>query len=207
MPFDAISTGKLLLDAVKFLDGKLSDKDQAAYRKFLRELTNYRMLTSTFEVEYAGSVVASAERLRQLIVETTAALPEKSGLESGLFALGSVVRRFLSTVDEVEASIRHELDLLEENSMAGVDPDPSRQAFLDGWKRAGYPERVLRDNHRLNVMQIQWPLYQMHFTMALGQLRGEFAVILSALCESTLIELPEPLASLTPGVEGSDSAA
>jgi hypothetical protein len=164
------------------------------------------MLTSAYEVEYAGSVVASAEKLRTLIVNTTVNLPDRSSLESGLLALGGAVRRFLSSIESIEAEIRHELELLERNSAAGLKLDRSSMEFLEHWKAAGYPARILRGNHQLNVMQIRWPMNQMLFILALGQLRGEFGIILSSLCEATSIELPEPLLSLTPAIDDVETA-
>jgi hypothetical protein len=145
-------------------------------------------------------VVQSAEQLRLLIVETTTSLSVTSGLEEGFFALGQTVRCFLSAVDAIEESIRHELDPLVANAAQGIVPDASRQEFLDGWKRYGYPALVLRGNHRLNVIQIQWPGHQMQFLLALGQRRGAFGIILEGLCETARIELPSPLARLRPDI-------
>ncbi len=196
-----IAVGKALLDVVKFVDGKMSDADGIVYRDFLRKLTDYRLFTSEFEAEYAGAVIEAAQRLRQLIVSSTTSLPANSKLENAFLGLGTAARSFITTIDRIESSIRHELDLIEANAEAGITPDPSRDRFLQAWKRKGYPERVLRDNPRLNVMEIEWPGYQMQFLLALGQLRGRFGIILETLCEASHIELPEPLASLTPDLD------
>lgn len=91
-----ITAGKALFDVLRYVDGKLTDKDDAAYRKFLRHLTDYRMLTSEFEAEYAGAVIKSAEQLRKSILDTTGDLSDSSKLEEAFFALGQAVRRFLS---------------------------------------------------------------------------------------------------------------
>lgn len=201
MPIDPLTVVKLLLDAVKLLDGKFTDDDQKAYKKLLREMTDYRLLTSPNNAEYAGAVIASAEELRKLLVSTAAALPEKSGLERGILALGKTVRQFLSEVEAIEGGIRHQLHLIETNAESGLQPDESSARLLSHWKRNGYPECLLRGNFNLNVMQIQWEGYRIQFLVALGMLRGQFGVLLSALCELTSTELPDDLASLTPGLD------
>jgi hypothetical protein len=86
------------------------------------------------------------------------------------------------------------------NMEAGVQPDESGANFLAHWKRNGYPECVLRDNYKLNVMNIEWEGYRIQFLVALGNLRGQVGILLSALCEVMSTELPEELASLTPGL-------
>ncbi|MEW6738190.1 MAG: hypothetical protein AB1489_43350 [Acidobacteriota bacterium] len=201
MPVDTIAVAKLLLDAVKLLDGKFTDHDQKEYRKLLRGLTDYRLLTSPYNAEYAGAVIASAQELREFLVSTAQALPEKSGLEQGILALGRTVRQFLSEVDSIESDIRHQLQIIETNTASGVQLDESSTNLLTHWKRNGYPGCLLGNNYNLNVMKIEWEGYRIQFLVALGTLRGQFGVPLSALCELMSTELPDDLASLTPGLE------
>ncbi len=51
-------------------------------------------------------------------------------------------------------------------------------------------------------MSIEWEGSRFQFLLALGNLRGQVGVFLSGLCEVMATELPEQLASLTPGLEG-----
>jgi hypothetical protein len=207
MPFETISVIKLLLDAFKLLDGKFTNTDQKDFGKLLRALTDFRLLTSPNEAEYAGSVIASAQKLRELLSATAQGLADQSGLERGVLALGAIARHFLTEVERIEGSIRHQLDLIVTNAEAGVQPDASSAQLLAHWKRNGYPNHVLRDNYRLNVMSIEWEGYRIQFLLALGALRGQFGITLSSLCELMHIELPEELASLTPGLDSLSSDA
>jgi hypothetical protein len=84
---DPISLTKLFLDALKLLDGKFTDHDQREYTKLLRALTDFRLLTSANEAEYAGAVISSAQNLRELFKSAAQALPQKSGLERGTYLL------------------------------------------------------------------------------------------------------------------------
>jgi hypothetical protein len=198
---EGIGIAKLALDAFKLLDGKFSNRDVAEYKKLLRALTDFRLLTSPYNAEYAGSVIESVERLRALLHSAAQTLPEHSGLERGILALGQATRQFISEVEAIEADIRHKLDLIEANANSGIEADESQKKFLQHWKRLGYPDRVLRGNHDLNATEIWRPLHQIQFLLSLGHLRGEFGFLLSAMCEIMTIELPAELASLTPGID------
>jgi len=160
---------ELFLKALKFLDGKFTDEDQIEYTKLLRALTDYRLLTSPNEAEYAGSVIASAQKLREQLNTTAQTLSMNSGMECGVLALGKTVRQFLSDMDSIESSIRNELDLVAANSEAGIQIDESRRKLLEHWQRNGYPEHVLLGNHKLNVMSIEWEGHRMKFLGALGE--------------------------------------
>jgi hypothetical protein len=197
----SIAIAKLLLEAYKILDVKLTDQDRAEYKKLLRALTDFRLLTDPYEAEFAGKVIESAQRLRGLLQSSAQALPTNSGLERGILALGAATRRFISQVERLEHSIRSNLDLIVANLESGVKPNDSDKELLAHWKRHGYPDRVLSGNTHLKVAEIQWQGYRMEFLLALGHLRGEFSILLSALCELTTTELPDELASLTPGIE------
>lgn len=196
-----IVIAKLLLDAYKILDVKLTDQDQTEYKKLLRALTDFRLLTDPYEAEFAGKVIESAQRLRALLQSSAQALPTSSGLERGILALGEATRQFISQVERIEHSIRSKLDLIVTNLESGIEPNDSDKKLLAYWKRNGYPDRVLSGNTHLNVTEIQWEGYRLEFLLALGHLRGEFSVLLSSLCELTTTELPVELASLTPGIE------
>ncbi len=112
MPSDPITAIKLFLDALRLLDGKFTDHDQKEYTKLLRALADFRLLTSPNEAEYAGSVISSAQKLRELLNTTSQAQSMRSGLVSGVLALGQSTRQFLTQVEGIERSIRHQLDLI-----------------------------------------------------------------------------------------------
>jgi hypothetical protein len=204
---DAVGIAKLAIEAVKLLDGKFTNRDVAEYKRLLRALTDFRLLTSRYNAEYAGPVIESAQRLRSLLNSNVQTLPENSGLERGFLALGQVARQFISQVDALEADIRHNLDLIVINSEQGIEPDGSSKRFLQHWQRVGYPDRVLRGNHKLNVTDIWYEGYRMIFLLSLGELRGQFGFVLSQMCEIMSIELPQELASLTPGIAELTDAA
>jgi hypothetical protein len=169
----AWSVGKTLFDILQFVDGKFTDKDAEIYDKFLTELTDYRFLTNPYEVEYAGSVIASAANLRKLIVSKTVDLKQNSKLKGVFFVLGEITRHFLTTVTQIEQEIRSELILTEKNlSTQAINAvtHSSSIEFLEHWKSQGYPEKILRDNFNLNVMRIEYQGHRMRFTEALGEL-------------------------------------
>jgi hypothetical protein len=128
------SVGKTLFEVIKFIDGKLSNKDNTVYKQFLRELTDYQVLTNAYEVEYAGSVIKSIENLRQAINSRTQELHETSKLEDAFFLLGEITRHFLTTVRKIERSIRKNLELAEEN---GPAVDASSKQLFATWKKLG----------------------------------------------------------------------
>lgn len=201
MALEHISIVKILVDILKMLWPTLTDEDRREFTKLIRALTNYRILTSAMEAEYAGSVISSAQNLRQLLHSTAQALPEHSELANGILSLGGIVRQFITEVERIEANIRHQLDLIVANKEDGLEPDDSNLRFLKHWTRHGYPQKVLRDNHNLNVTQIEWEGYRIQFLLALGALRGQFSLLLSLLCETMHFELPKELAALTPGID------
>jgi hypothetical protein len=207
MPIEALPVIKLLFDAIKLLDGKFTNTDKKDFRKLVRALTDFRLLTTPNEAEYAGAVIASAQKLRELLSTTAQALSEQSGLERGVLALGEIVRQFLTEVEHVEAEIRRQLDLIVANNEAGVQADESSSRLLAHWNRHGYPNFILRGNYNLNVMSIEWEGFRIQFLLALGTLRGQFGILLSSLCEVMHSELPEQLASLTPGLDALQQGA
>jgi hypothetical protein len=193
----AIGTLNSLSGVLRSIDGLLTDKDAIVYRSFLISLSDYQCLTSEYGEEFVGKVINAVERLRQLITKSSLDLPVDSKLIGVFFILGTLVREFLSAVDKIEHDIRTHVKSLKRTS-AQYESDKKSLEYWEDW---GYPETILQGNLGLSLYEIQPQMFQTRFVLALGELRGGFRLALGALCEATLIELPPPLAALTPGIE------
>jgi hypothetical protein len=198
---DGLTITGLLIDLLKLI--KTTNKDQEVFVRLLRRLADFGLLTQPFKAEYAGAVVDSAERLRTVLNSAAQEFSVNSQIVQGVLALGKVTRQFLNAIDGIEYEIRQLLDLFALNKKAGYLHE-DQDEFLSHWIRCGYPDRVLRNNQGLSVMDIWWELHKIKFFMVLGEFRGRFGLVLSSLCELTTTELPDDLASLTPGVTEAD---
>lgn len=189
-----VDTGSALRATIKIIDAEpLPVVDQEMYRIFLSKLAGYPLLTQDVESEYPGAVINGTKHLQRLIETMVTSLPPDSRLKKAFSPFLSSIHSFLLKVDELESSIRNELDEIETSIWKEIPIDSSRIEFLERWKRRGYPAHVLHNNPRLHITDIEWRWNQIQLLLALGQLRGSFRTILETLCATTGIELPAHL--------------
>ena len=131
-----------LFDFLKVtLEGEFSSKERDTAARVLRRLVNHAALYRQLELEYAGKVVASIERLRQWLGDELKELPARSGVGNSLLRLQGACREFLATIDHLNQGIV--------TSYEGAKA--TRNA---GYKLYGYQERLIALVERRSTLHL-----------------------------------------------------
>ena len=133
------------------LDGDFSDRERDTAARVLRRLADHAALYRETELEYAGRVVTSVERMRQWLGEELRVLPAKTSVSVPLLALQSACRDFLAAIDHLD-------DQISTSELA----------------------RPLR-NERTNLCSISPPFAQFRFVAELERLRVKACPVIAAL--------------------------
>ena len=177
------------------LEGEFSSKERDTAARVLRRLVDHAALYRQLELEYAGKVVASIERLRQWLGDELNELPDRSGVANWLLGLQGACREFLATVDDLNQQI--------ETSYKGA-----KAIRNTGHKLYGDQERLIAlVEHRstanllrskeTNLGEIEPPNTQWRFVAALERLRlkaGVAALGLGGIAGST--NIPDDLRAI-----------
>ena len=153
------------------LEGEFSNIEQDTAARVLRILVDHAALYRKLELEYAGKVVKSIERLRRRLGGEVKKLPAQSGVANSLLGLQGACREFLATVD----------DLDHQNQRIVTANEGAKARRNAAHKLYGYQERLIspvehRGTSRLlgstktNLLEVE-PFTQWSFAAALERLR------------------------------------
>jgi hypothetical protein len=151
------------------LEGEFSGKERETAARVLRRLADHAALYRTLELEYAGKVVTSIERMRQWLGDELQSLPARSGVATPLLGLQSACREFLATVDHLNEGIATSYEGAKATRDGGYKLYGDQERLVALVERRGTP-KLLR-SEETNLTEIEPPFTQWSFVAALERLR------------------------------------
>jgi hypothetical protein len=178
------------------LEGEFSGKERDTAARVLRRLADHAALYRVLELEYAGKVVASIERLRQWLGDELKELPARSGVAAPLLGVQGACREFLATVDHLNQGIETSYEGAKATRDSGYKLYEDQARLVALVERRGTP-KLLR-SEETNLVEVEPPFTQWSFVAALERLRlkaGSAIVALGRIAGEQAI--PDDLRGIT----------
>ena len=160
------------------LEGEFSNKERDTAARMLRRLVDHAALYCQLELEYAGKVVTSIERLRQRLGDELKKLPARSGVANSLLGLQGACREFLATVDHLNQSIVTSYEGAGATRNAGYKLRGDQERLIALVERRG-TKHLLRSTE-MNLLETR-PFTQWSFVAALERLRVKAGAVVVGL--------------------------